>query len=229
VSRGILIAEGVSRWFSAGKERVVAVREVSLEVEEAELVVVLGRSGAGKSTLLSLCGGLDRPDEGRIWVGGRDLDQLSEGEHDGFLRGAVGWVFPAAGLLPLLSAEENVALTLRIMGHPEAEAMATASRALSAMGLAERAGHRAMELSGGEQQRVALARALVKAPALLVADEPTAQLDTETAQGIMAVIREAASSGTAVLLATHDAAATELADRVLHMEDGVLRERVDVG
>jgi len=141
----------------------------------------------------------------------------------------VGWVFQAPGLLPLLSAEENVALALRILGQPEAEATITARQALSAMGLAERAGHRGMGLSGGEQQRVALARALVKAPALLVADEPTAQLDTETARGIMAVIREAASSGTAVLLATHDAAATGLADRVLTMEDGVLGEHVGVG
>jgi putative ABC transport system ATP-binding protein len=229
VSRQILVAEGVSRWFPAGGERVVAVREASLHVEEAELVVILGRSGAGKSTLLSLCGGLDRPDEGRIRVGGRDLEMLSDLEHDRFLQSSVGWVFQAAGLLPLLSAEENVALALRILGQQEAEAMITARQALSAMGLAERARHRGMELSGGEQQRVALARALVKAPALLVADEPTAQLDTETAQGIMAVIREAASSGTAVLLATHDTAATELADRVLHMEDGVLREHVDVG
>jgi putative ABC transport system ATP-binding protein len=229
VSGRTLVVEAVSRWFAAGGERVVAVRQASFQVEEAELVVVLGRSGAGKSTLLSLCGGLDRPDEGRIWVGGRDLELLSEGEHDRFLRGAVGWVFQAPGLLPLLSAEENVGLALRILGQPEAQATLTARQALGAMGLAERAGHRGMELSGGEQQRVALARALVKAPALLVADEPTAQLDTETARGIMAVIREAASSGTAVLLATHDTAATELADRVLTMEDGVLREHVGVG
>jgi ABC-type ATPase involved in cell division len=133
----------------------------------------------------------------------------------------------SAGLaLGLVAA---VALTPRILGESEAAAMATARRALSAMGLTERAGHRAMELSGGEQQRVALARALVKAPGLLVADEPTAQLDTETARGIMSVIPKAASSGTAVLLATHDRAATELADRVLYMEDGVLTEQLFVG
>jgi len=225
----VLEVEGVSRWFPAGGERVVAVREASFLIEEAELVVVLGRSGAGKSTLLSLCGGLDIPDEGQIRVGGQDLALLNEAQHDAFLRRSVGWVFQAAGLLPLLSAEENVALALRILGEPEAATTATARRALSVMGLTERAGHRALELSGGEQQRVSLARALVKAPALLVADEPTAQLDTETAQGIMSLIREAASSGTAVLLATHDRAATELADRVLYMEDGVLTEQLFVG
>ena len=227
--RPALEVDGVSRWFPAGGDRLVAVREASFQVQEAELVVVLGRSGAGKSTLLSLCGGLDSPDEGQIRVAGQDLGLLNEAEHDAFLRRSVGWVFQAAGLLPLLSAEENVALTPRILGEPEAAAMATARRALSAMGLTERAGHRAMELSGGEQQRVALARALVKAPGLLVADEPTAQLDTETARGIMSVIREAASSGTAVLLATHDRAATEFADRVLYMEDGVLTEQLFVG
>jgi putative ABC transport system ATP-binding protein len=225
----VLVATDLSRWFPAGEERVVAVRDASIQVGEAELVVVLGRSGAGKSTLLSLCGGLDRPDLGRVCVAGRDLARMTEDEHDGFLKGTVGWVFQSAGLLPLLSAEENVALALRILGQSETESMALARQALGAVGLSDRAGHRGMELSGGEQQRVALARALVKAPALLVADEPTAQLDSETAQGIMAVIREAASSGTAVLLATHDQAATELADRVLLMEDGVVREQARTG
>jgi putative ABC transport system ATP-binding protein len=218
----VLRADNVSRWFVAGGERVAAVRGASLEVFEAELVVVLGRAGAGKSTLLSLCGGLDRPDEGTVLIAGRDLAGLSEADHDLLLRRTVGWVFQAPGLLPLLSAEENVALALRLLGDAEEVALATARRALAAMGLEGRAGHRGQELSGGEQQRAALARALVKAPALLLADEPTAQLDSETAQGIMRVIREAASSGTAVLLATHDQAAAELADRVLLMEDGIL-------
>jgi putative ABC transport system ATP-binding protein len=221
----VLVAEGLCRGFGDGDARVEAVRSAHLRVMQAELVVVLGRSGAGKSTLLSLCGGLDQPDEGRVTVVGQDVGAMHHAERDLFLRHTVGWVFQAAGLLPLLSAEENVALALRLTGADEAQALAGARRALGSVGLGERAGHRGNELSGGEQHRVALARALIKSPALLIADEPTAQLDSETARGMMALIRKAAESGTAVLLATHDESAAEVAHRVLLMEDGHVRER----
>jgi putative ABC transport system ATP-binding protein len=219
-----LHADGVSRWFEAGGRRVWAVRRASFQVAEAELVVVLGRSGAGKSTLLSLCGGLDRPDVGRVLVRGREVATLRDGGRETFLQRTVGWVCQNAGLLSLLSAEENVALAARIAGESGPEAARLASIALEATGLGGRAGHREDELSGGERQRVALARALVRAPALLIADEPTAQLDSQTAAGILALIREAADSGTAVLMATHDEQAASIADRVLRMEDGVLTE-----
>jgi len=218
----VLVAEGLSRSFAAGDERVEAVREASLRVGERELVAVLGRSGAGKSSLLFLCGGLDRPDAGRVAVAGQDVGGLRGGALERFLQRTVGWVFQSAGLLPLLTAEENVALALRLVGRPEAEVPAAARAALAAVGLEERAGHRGAELSGGEQQRVALARALAKAPALLIADEPTGQLDTETARSVMAVLRRTADAGTAVLLATHDRSAAEVADRVLLMDDGRL-------
>ncbi len=221
----VLTGSRLTRTFGAGATAVTAVTDASLSIQEAELVVVLGRSGAGKSTLLSLCGGLDRPDAGTLWVAGSDLLTLRGAGHEAFLRRTVGWVFQSAGLLPLLTAEENVSLALRLLGKPAPIALRDARIALESVGLGARAGHRGNELSGGEQQRVALARALVKAPALLLADEPTAQLDTETARTIMALIRQAADSGTAVLLATHDEAAAEAADRVLLMEDGVLRER----
>jgi putative ABC transport system ATP-binding protein len=135
----------------------------------------------------------------------------------------VGWVFQSPGLLPLLTAEENVALALRLLDRRDTGMAAAARAALDAVGLAERANHRGAELSGGEQQRVALARALVKEPALLIADEPTGQLDTETGRAVLEVLRRTADAGTAVLLATHDPAAAEVADRVLLMEDGVLR------
>jgi putative ABC transport system ATP-binding protein len=218
----VLVADGLCRGFGDGGTRVEAVRSASIQVAEAELVVVLGRSGAGKSTLLSLCGGLDEPDEGHVTVAGRDVRTLHGAERDTFLRRTVGWVFQAAGLLPLLSAEENVALAVRLTGAGEVAAMAGARRALDSVGLTQRAGHRGNELSGGEQHRVALARALAKSPALLIADEPTAQLDSETARGILSLIREAAEGGAAVLLATHDESAAEVAHRVLLMEDGFL-------
>ncbi|MDQ6773290.1 MAG: ABC transporter ATP-binding protein, partial [Candidatus Dormibacteraeota bacterium] len=210
--RPVLLARGLCRSFASGDSVVRAVAGADLSVDEGELLVVLGRSGAGKTTLLTLCGGLDRPDSGSVTVGGRDVAGLRGAARDLFLQRTVGWVFQAPGLLPLLSAEENVALGLRLAGSSEAEAAAMARRALAGVGLSGRARHRGNELSGGEQHRVALARALAKAPALLIADEPTSQLDTETARGILALIREAADSGTAVLLATHDRAAAEVAD-----------------
>jgi putative ABC transport system ATP-binding protein len=182
-------------------------------------VAILGRSGAGKSSFLFLCGGLDRPTAGRVTVAGQDVGALAGAALERFLQGTVGWVFQSPGLLPLLTAEENVALALRLLDRPPGAARA----ALEAVGLGERVSHRGAELSGGEQQRVALARALVKEPALLIADEPTGQLDTETGRAVLHVLRRTADAGTAVLLATHDPAAAEVADRVLLMEDGVLR------
>jgi putative ABC transport system ATP-binding protein len=220
--RDVAIIRGVSRRFVAGSVVVEAVRDVDLDVGEGELVIVLGRSGAGKSTLLNIIGGLDRPDEGTVRVGGLDVPSLRGAERERFLQRTVGWVFQTSGLLPLLSAAENVELALRVLGESEDEALKAARRSLEAVGLGARGNHRGNELSGGEQQRVALARALVKAPALLLADEPTAQLDTETAHAINLLLREAADSGTSVLFATHDESAAEVADRVVRIEDGRL-------
>jgi putative ABC transport system ATP-binding protein len=218
----VIEMKAVSRRFEAGGLRVDAVREVDLSVREGELVAVLGRSGSGKTTLLSIAGGLDRPDAGEVSVGGRALEKLDEAGLDEFRRSTVGWVFQTSGLLPLLTAAENVALALRIQGLSEAQAQLKALGALEAVGLGERSAHRAYELSGGEQQRAALARALVKQPRLLLADEPTGQLDSETSLEVVNLLREAAASGITVLLATHDAALADAADRVLRMEDGRL-------
>jgi putative ABC transport system ATP-binding protein len=199
---------------------VAAVQDVDLDADEGQLVVLLGRSGSGKTTLLSLAGGLDRPDFGSITVAGHDLRGLGEPALAEFRRKVTGWVFQAAGLLPLLTAEENVALSLRIQGRSVAEAGASARAALKVVGLEERAHHRGYELSGGEQQRVALARALVKNPRLLLADEPTGQLDSETAQSMMALFRLVSEEGMTILVATHDRAFADIADRVLTIEDG---------
>ncbi len=173
---------------------------------------------------LSLIGGLDRPDAGSIHVGGQNVTGLLGAELDRFRQRTIGWAFQTAGLLPLLTALENVWLPMTLMGRSEGEATTEAKAVLRAVGLEERADHRAYELSGGEQHRVALARALAKAPLLLLADEPTAQLDSETAREITRLIRSATDSGTAVLFATHDRAVTEFADRVLVIEDGRVRE-----
>jgi putative ABC transport system ATP-binding protein len=225
----VVVARGLTRRFATGDRTVEAVKDADLEVRDGEMLVLLGRSGAGKSTLLSLIGGLDRPDAGTVKVAGLEVPALRGADLDRFLQKTVGWVFQTSGLLPLLTAAENVSLALRVAGESEAASMKAALTALESVGLAARADHRGNELSGGEQQRVAVARALIKAPHLLLADEPTAQLDTETSRSIIALLREAADSGTAILFATHDESATELADRVIHMEDGVLSQAVESG
>jgi len=201
------MVEQVSKHFDAGR-RVQALAGVDLQVRDGEMVVLLGRSGAGKTTLLSLIGGLDRADSGSIHVGGQDVNALRDGDLDRFRQRTIGWAFQTAGLLPLLTALENVWLPLALQGKREKEAVEEATTVLRAVGLAERADHRAYELSGGEQHRVALAR----------------ELDTETAREITTLIRKAADSGTAVLFATHDRAVTEFADRVVMIEDGRVRD-----
>jgi putative ABC transport system ATP-binding protein len=212
----------VSRHYGIGRSRVQALHEVDLEVREAEMLAIVGRSGSGKTTLLSLIGGLDRADAGEIEVDGQNLGALRVAELAAFRRQRVGFVFQAAGLVPLMTAAENVALVLELQGNNGADASVAALEALRMVGLEDRARHRGHELSGGEQQRVALARALVKRPRLLLADEPTGQLDTETGAAIMRLVRSLTSSGTTVIVATHDAGMAEAADRLLSMEDGRL-------
>ena len=219
-----VVCDGVGRTYADAGGAVAALTEVSFEMAAGQLIALVGRSGSGKTTLLGLVGGLERPDEGRITVCGRDLGRLDEQGLVDHRRRTVGFVFQAAGLVPLMTASENVALALELAGAPPREAALEAAVALERVGLAARSQHRAYELSGGEQQRVALARALVKRPPVLIADEPTGQLDSETAAGILALLREVAEGGTAVLVATHDDALAERADRVLLIDDGRVRE-----
>jgi putative ABC transport system ATP-binding protein len=218
----VVVASGLVREFVGGGQRVRAVDGVDLTVGAGELLMVLGRSGAGKTTLLSLIGALDRPDSGSVTVAWERVDSFNERQRDHFLQVAVGWVFQTSGLIPLLSAAENIELSLRLAGVAETEMAERTRDALAMVGLADRNAHTAAELSGGEQQRVAVARALAKRPTVVIADEPTAQLDSETAAGVMALLREVAASGTAVLMATHDRVAIDFADRVVTMQDGRL-------
>jgi len=219
----VVVAQGLSRSYGSGAAAVHAVREAELRLAEGELAVLSGPSGSGKTTLLSLVGGLDTPDTGTITVAGLELARLDRDGRERFRRDVTGWVFQAAGLLPILSSVENVMLPLLTQGRRELEARAAALDALATVGLSERAEHRAQELSGGEQQRVSLARALAKGPRLLIADEPTGELDSETALVVMQLLRGVAAGGTAVLVATHDAAFRDFADQVLLMEDGRCR------
>jgi len=221
----VLRAEGLSRTFTSAGGDVVAVREAELAVEPGELVVIAGRSGAGKTTLLMMLGGLDRPTAGRVLVDGVDL---ADPKTDvAALRGSrIASIFQTAGLIPVLSAAENVEVPLRIRRTEPAERDRRVADALRDVGLEDHARQRPGELSGGQQQRVGIARALVMSPGILLADEPTAQLDSETGGQIMELIaRLVHDRGTAAVVATHDAAMFARADRVLELNDGVLRRR----
>ncbi|MFC0003995.1 ABC transporter ATP-binding protein [Micromonospora siamensis] len=223
VVEDVVRVEGVSRSFGRGEHAVHAVREVSFTARRGELVVVRGRSGAGKTTLLNLIGGLDRPNSGRVRVAGHDVTAAGERELLELRRGTIGFVFQTFGLVPILSAAENVGVPLRLARVPAAEREQRVAVLLELVGLGGQARQRPYELSGGQQQRVAVARALANEPALLIADEPTGQLDSETGRSIMDLLRAVVHArGMTALVATHDPALIELADRTLTLRDGRL-------
>ena len=215
-----LSVERVRKTYEEG--RVVALDEVSLEAARGEFVAVTGPSGCGKSTLLNLVGALDRPDSGAIWVGGERVDELRDPAE--YRAATVGFVFQFHNLVPVLSAAENVQVPMIGRGRSRAEREQRARELLAEVGLAHRARSRPPTLSGGERQRVALARALANEPRLLLADEPTGALDSETAAQVLALVRRLqAQRGTTVLLVTNDDAAATAADRRIRMRDGHLR------
>ena len=204
---------------SAGAIR--AVDGISMRVERGELVAVVGRSGSGKTTLLSLIGALDRPTSGSVIVAGEMVSEMGENDLVRFRRRAIGFIFQAFGLLPILSAAENVEIPLRLVGTEPREREQRVAQLLDLVGLGDRARHRPYELSGGEQQRVAIARSLANRPDLLLADEPTGQLDSQTGHGIMVLVRTIVrGEGTTGIVATHDPALIGLADRVIELRDG---------
>ncbi|HUZ01217.1 MAG TPA: ABC transporter ATP-binding protein [Thermomicrobiaceae bacterium] len=217
----IVDVEGVSRDYPMGEGIVHALKPVTLKVPRGQLVAVHGRSGSGKTTLLNLIGGLDRPSTGRVWVDGIDVTALPERDLVELRRHTVGFIFQTFGLIPILTAAENVEIPLRLSNVDVAEREERVRVLLELVGLGERARHRPFELSGGEQQRVAIARALANTPKLLIADEPTGQLDSGTARSIMALIRALVKSeGVTAIVATHDPVLIDLADRVVELRDG---------
>jgi putative ABC transport system ATP-binding protein len=219
----VLRAEGVTRVYRTPAGEVRAVDDVTLEVQPGELVVLRGRSGAGKTTLLTMLGGLDRATSGSIEIDGQQLGDLDENGIQELQRTRVASVFQTFGLVPVLSAAENVEVPLRIRRIAPAERADRVAEALQDVGLADHAAQRPAELSGGQQQRVGLARALVSRPALLLADEPTGQLDSETGAAIMTLLASLVHDrGMAALVATHDPALASRADRVLELHDGRL-------
>jgi len=216
---------GVTRTFGHGGQAVPALRGISLTVRHGQLTALSGRSGSGKTTLLNIIGGLDAPDSGRVVVAGHELTAMSERAKMQLRRGTIGFVFQSFGLIPMLSAAENIGVPLRIKGVSRREREERVRLMLAVVGLSDHALQRPGELSGGQQQRVAIARALAVSPQLLIADEPTGQLDSETGRQIMRLLRTVVQSeGITALVATHDASLLELADSVLRLEDGRLAE-----
>jgi putative ABC transport system ATP-binding protein len=216
-----LQATDIYKTYSRGPVAVKAVRGVSVAISSGEMVAIVGPSGSGKSTLLHLLATLDRPDSGEIWIGGRKLSELDDSGRTQLRRHQIGLVFQFFNLMPLLSARENIALPLLLGGMHPTQADERADELLARVGLAGRSQHKADALSGGEMQRVAVARALGPRPVLLLADEPTGNLDSVASASVLALLKATTQdSGCAVVMITHDARAASVADRVLEFKDG---------
>ena len=223
----LITTTALARSYQMGKTSVAALRGVNLTVQAGEFVALVGPSGSGKSTLLHLIGGLVRPSAGEVWVHGLELGRSSDAQLVAYRRDTLGFIFQSFNLLPIKSAWENVAVPLMLAGVPQAQRKARASEILGQLGLAARAGHRPSELSGGEQQRVAIARALSNRPRLLLADEPTGTLDSQTGGEILALLqRLVREEGLTMLLVTHDMGVARFADRIVHLRDGLV-ERIE--
>jgi putative ABC transport system ATP-binding protein len=216
----------VSRIYVMGEQELRALDDVSEDIGAGEYVAVMGPSGSGKSTLLNILGCLDRPSAGHYRLDGQDVGELSEDEISSVRRHKIGFVFQTFHLVPRLSAEENVAFPMVFAGIPGAERRRRVAAALEDVGLGPRARHRPSELSGGERQRVAIARATVMHPQVLLADEPTGNLDSRSGRQVMDLLERMNADGLTLLVVTHDPAVAARADRVLVMEDGRIAERI---
>ena len=217
----IVVARDLVRTYGSGPTTMHALREISFDVAPGEMVAVAGRSGSGKTTLLNLLGGLDKPDGGTLRVDGTDVTALDDQGLSRLRRETISYVFQTFGLMPALTASENVGVPLRMRRMPVAQREERVALLLDLVGLRDHARQRPGELSGGQQQRVAIARALAGSPRLLLADEPTGQLDAETGLAVMALLRAIVDSeGVTAVVATHDPVMMALADRVLTIADG---------
>jgi putative ABC transport system ATP-binding protein len=218
----LLEAAGLKKAYGSGDESVQALRGVDITVEAGEFVSIMGPSGCGKSTLLHILGGLDRPDAGTVTLEGRRTDSLSEGARAKLRRRSIGYMFQFFNLIGSMSAAENVEMPALIAGLGTAEARRRREELFEELGISGRAGYAPSRLSGGEQQRVALARALVNRPSVLMADEPTGNLDSKSAREVVALLKKLNSGGQTVLLVTHDPRVAAAGDRVIRMRDGVV-------
>ena len=218
----VIELRGVTRIYSTGRLEVAALRGVDLDVWQGDFLAIVGPSGSGKSTMMNIIGCLDRPTAGSYRLGGTPIEELSDDDLARVRGRAIGFVFQSFNLLPRTSALENVATPLLYQGVSRKERYAKAQAALERLGLADRLHHEPSELSGGQQQRVAIARALVTEPALILADEPTGNLDSQAGSDVIELLHELNAAGTTIVLITHDADVAEHARRQVHVRDGLL-------
>jgi putative ABC transport system ATP-binding protein len=221
----LVSVKNVVKYYTRGKQKVEVLHRLSINIEAGEFLALMGPSGSGKTTLLNLIGGLDSPDEGEIDVGGRRIDKLSNLELANWRARNIGFVFQFYNLMPMLSAERNVELPLLLTSLPPSRRRQNVRAALQLVGLADRARHKPSELSGGQQQRVAIARALITDPSLLVCDEPTGDLDRNTAEDILNLLQTLnREQQKTIIMVTHDPKAAEYASRHVHLDKGALLE-----
>ena len=217
----VVRTDSLTKTYGDDDHLVRALDHVSLSIDAGEFVAIMGPSGSGKSTLLYLLGGLDKPTSGKVWINQNDLSTMNDDSLSQLRRQQIGFVFQFFNLIPVLTAQENIAMPLILDGMPRAEAIQHADRALERVGLGERKQHRPLELSGGEQQRVAIARALVTEPALILGDEPTGNLDLRSSDEVVGLLRDVVDQwGRTLVLVTHDPRVAAHADRIIFLKDG---------
>ena len=221
--------KNASKSYQQGAREVHALRNVSLSIQKGEFLSVMGASGSGKSTLLNLIGGLDQPSGGEIFIDGRPLHGISDDELTLIRRRRVGFIFQFFNLLPILTAAENVSLPLLLEGAPFSEVKPKAVKLLEQVGLGDRIEHRPEQLSGGEMQRVAISRALITDPAVLLADEPTGNLDSRTSEEIFLLLKSLHEQGQTIVMVTHDSQAAAHGSRLVTLKDGMVSEDIFLG
>jgi putative ABC transport system ATP-binding protein len=225
VNKSLIQLQDITRKYVMGTETVHALRGVSFSIEKNEYVALMGPSGSGKSTLMNILGCLDTPSSGEYWLNGKDVSKMTDNELAAVRNIEIGFVFQTFNLLPRNTALENVALPLVYAGIKKEEREARAAQVLTMVGLADRMSHRPNELSGGQRQRVAVARALVNNPSIILADEPTGNLDTKTSHEIMALFEEIHKNGNTIILVTHEEDIAQHAKRIVRLRDGLVAEQ----
>lgn len=217
-----LECQGLWKLYEMGEEKIQAVRGINLSIEQGDMIAIMGPSGCGKTTLLNVLSGIDEPSAGQVLIAGNPLFGISDDERTNIRAKEMGFIFQKFHLLDVMTAVENVEVPLLLMGNSPANARDVAMRALEKVGLVDRSKHRPSELSGGQQQRVSIARAIVHSPSVILCDEPTGNLDSETSNQVMSLLEEINQSGTTIVIVTHDEEVAKRCNRTIRLRDGVI-------